>query len=76
MLQRLCIFGALAALTVTGALYTRDASADALRSMPPATVEGEKNLIVEQFIGLGTVAHRVVASPWSSLVADAVCGGL
>ena len=71
MLQRLFLIGALAALTATGTLFTREALADALRSMPPAVVEGEKNRVVEHFFGSGEIAHRVTASPWTAPAVEA-----
>ncbi len=71
MLQRLCLIGALAALTATGTLHAREAVVNASRSMPPAVVEGEKNSVVEHFFGSGDVAHRVTAGAWSAPVIDA-----
>ncbi len=69
MLQRLCLLGALTALTAT--LYTGSVHADELRSMAPGVVQGQKSLPVEHFFGSNTVAHRVTASPWNAAVVEA-----
>lgn len=71
MLQRLYLIGALAALAATVMVSAKDATADASRSMPPAVVEGDKNAVVERFVGAGEIAHRVTAGAWSAPVMDA-----
>ena len=71
MLQRLCLLGALTALTATAILFASAAAADDVRSMAPVVVQGDKNRAVEHFFGSNEVAHRVTASPWNASTAEA-----
>ena len=70
MLQRLFSIGALVALTVTTTLCASTASADDLRSMAPAPVQGEKGLVAEHFYGSSEVALRVTANAWTVPAAE------
>ena len=67
MLRQLYLRGVLAALVATASLCAYAAGADDdLRKMGPGVVQASKSMVSEHFYGSGEIAHRVVASSWTT----------